>query len=125
MQMRSCGVSSIPHPCDYIPGFYFLAYCYKNLGTVPVFCGKGMSLIRFSFNGNAQAVSARFAGHRNRTVMSGQDVRSLAHANIHAGMIIFLPADGMYPVAVIAGDIGQPVSPEYILHILAVAFGLQ
>ena len=40
-------------------------------------------------------------------------------------MVVLSPADRVYPVAVVAGDIGQPVRAKYIFHILPVAFGLQ
>ncbi len=118
-------ISGTANLCNHIPGLYFLACRHKNLRTVPVFGRKGMPLVSLALNGNAQAISTCFAGKGDRSVMPGKDFRTLGHANINAGMVILFLADRMYPVAVVAGNIGQPVRAKYIFHILAVAFGLQ
>ena len=53
--------------------------------------------------------------------MSRQNLRALRHPDVHTGMVVFLTADRVYPIAVVARYIRQPVCAEHILHILSVA----
>ena len=84
-----------------------------------------MPLVSLALNGDAQAIAARISCQRDRTVMPGQNLRALGHPDVNAGMVVLFPTDRVYPVAVVAGDIGQPVGAKHIFHILPVAFGLQ
>lgn len=90
-----------------------------------VFGGKGVPLVSLALNGDAQAIAARVSCQRDRAVMPGQNFRALGHPDVNAGMVVLFPADRVYPVAVVAGDIGQPVGAKHIFHILPVSFGLQ
>ena len=47
------------------------------------------------------------------------------HPDVHTGVIVLFPTDGMYPVAVITGHIREPVGAKDIFDILAVSFCLQ
>ena len=57
--------------------------------------------------------------------MPGKDLCALRHPDVHTGVIVLFPTDGMYPVAVITGHIREPVGAKDIFDILAVSFCLQ
>ena len=48
--------------------------------------------------------------------MPGKDLCALRHPDVHTGVIVLFPADGMYPVAVVAGHIREPVGAKDIFY---------
>ena len=125
MQVGPGRISGIPDLCNHIPGFDLLPGRNKDLGTVPVFGRQGMSFVCLAFNSDTQAITAGISRKGDRSVMPGKDLCALRHPDVHTGVIVLFPTDGMYPVAVITGHIREPVGAKDIFDILAVSFCLQ
>ena len=68
---------------------------------------KRQSFVCLAFNSDTQAITAGISRKGDRSVMPGKGLCALRHPDVHTGVIVLFPTDGMYPCLLYTSDLYQ------------------